>query len=105
MEARRPPPFVIAISASVAASMASVTSTPMAHSPERQEVRSPSITAALSPITTVFISSMGSFSSAMRAAMAASGATEASIRIGSPMAEVTSPASSNTTVTSPRNLP
>ena len=108
MEARRPPPFWMAMSmpwSRTRSSMASATRLPIRHSRARQLARSPSMAMVASPTTFAFSSSMGPASEAMRSASASSFSMEASSRIGSPFAETTLPSSSNVTVSSPRYLP
>ena len=108
IEARSPPELAIEMVtpwSATRSSWASATRLPIEHSSTRQTLRSPSMAAVALPITSAFSASSGLPSSATRSRKPWSGLTEASSRIGAPVAETTLPASSQVTVRSPSTLP
>ena len=105
IEARRPPPFVIAIVTPwplTRSSIASVTMLPIGHSPARQVSRLPSIPAPISATLRALSSSIGPASSLIRASVSVSGVTPASSGTVSPVASVTLPSSSKVSTRWPR---
>ena len=107
IEARRPPPFCSAMVTPcpfTRSSIASATTSPIAHSCVRQVSRLPSMSAAISTTLRALSSSIGPARAPILARTAGSGVTEASRSLLSPVAAVTLPSSSKVSVRWPRYL-